>query len=359
MPPARRRSVDTGDQTRPADRNPVLTDRAAEPSGATAAGRRLTAITFAGGLGLGAYHAGVFEALTSLGSPVDWVTGSSAGAITASLVAGSPREDRLDHLRSYWRGPSSTAGVPNSSRHTFAWLSSINTRVLGHAGYFRPRLPLPGSHFGGLYDLGPTRERLQRLIDFGRLNGGDPRITICATDVESGDAVLFDSSSERIEMDHILASCGFLPEFAPVQIAGRWLGDGGFSLNAPFDPILETAGPLRLYVVDLFPRDGKVPDGLEAAAERKSDLTFGNQTFQRLGYALEARQLRAALQDLAYEDEIYLLSYRPGREEAGPEKSFDLSETAMAQRWRAGFLDMQHAAKLAPVRNGICSVRRP
>ncbi|MGX1167064.1 hypothetical protein AB7M16_003330 [Bradyrhizobium sp. USDA 372] len=134
-----------------------------------------------------------------------------------------------------------------------------------------------------------------------------------------------------------------------MRIAGRSLGDGGFSLNAPFDPILETPDALRLYVFDLFARDGKVPDGLEAAAERKSDLTFGNQTFQRLGPALEARQLRAELQGLARDDQVYLLSYRPGREEAGPEKSFDLSEAAMAQRWQAGVLDMQHAAGLAPV----------
>ncbi|MEY9183771.1 NTE family protein [Bradyrhizobium sp. USDA 326] len=319
----------------------------------------LTAVVFSGGLGLGAYHAGVFEALSSLRSPIDWITGSSAGAITAALIAGSPSADRLRNLRSYWHGADRAPAIPDTGRHLFAWLSSINTRLLGHTGFFHPRLPIPASHFGGLYDLGPTRERLQQLIDFGRLNSGDPRITICATDLESGDAVLFDSSSERIEMDHILASCGFLPEFAPVQIAGRWLGDGGFSLNAPFDPILETARPLRLYVIELFPRDGKVPDGLESAAERKSDLTFGNQTFQRLGYALEARQLRAELQDLDYDDEIYLLSYRPGREEAGPEKSFDLSETAMAQRWRAGFLDMQYSASLAPIPNGICSVRRP
>lgn len=335
-----------------------MPDRGAEPAGAMAAELPLTAIVFSGGLGLGAYHAGVFEALSSLRSPIDWVTGSSAGAITAALIAGSPSADRLGNLRGFWHRPDRVPAIPYASRHLFAWLSSINTRLLGHAGFFHPRIPIPASHFGGLYDLGPTRERLQQMIDVGRLNGGDPRITVCATDLESGDAVLFDSSSERIDMDHILASCGFLPEFAPVQIAGRWLGDGGFSLNAPFDPVLETAGPLRLYVIDLFPRDGKVPDGLEAAAERKSDLTFGNQTFQRLGYALEAPQLRAELQDLDYDDEVYLLSYRPGREEAGPEKSFDLSETAMAQRWRAGFLDMQYAASLGRIPNGICSVRR-
>jgi NTE family protein len=224
-------------------------------------------------------------------------------------------------------------------------------------GFFHPRLPIPAPHFGGLYDLGPTRERLMCLIDFERLNSGDPRITICATDLESGDSVLFDSASARIEIDHILASCGFLPEFAPVEISGRWLGDGGFSLNAPFDPVLETQDPLRLYIVDLFARDGNVPDDLEAAAERKSDLTFGNQTYQRLRPAMETRKLRAELQGQDREDLVYLLSYRPGPEEAGPEKSFDLSATTMAQRWQAGLLDMEHAAAMAPIRNGICSVR--
>lgn len=335
-----------------------MTDRAAEPSGAKTAERQLTAVVFSGGLGLGAYHGGMFEALTSLSPQIDWVAGSSSGAITAALIAGSPSADRIRTLSNYWHGPGGRAGPPSARRHLSAWLSSINTRLLGHAGFFHPRLPLPAPHFGGLYDLGPTRERLRQLVDFDRLNDGDPRITICATDLESGDAVLFDSSSERIEMDHILASCGFLPEFAPVQIAGRWLGDGGFSLNAPFEPILESPSPLRLYVIDLFARDGKIPDGIEAAAERKSDLTYGNQTFQRLGHALEARQLRAELQGLVCDDLVYLLSYRPGREEAGPEKSFDLSEAAMAQRWRAGLLDMQYAASVAPIRNGICTVRR-
>jgi NTE family protein len=318
----------------------------------------LTAIVFAGGLGLGAYHGGAFEAFTKLSLPLDWVTGSSAGAITAALIAGSAGADRLQNLRSYWHAATEPSQAPDASRHPFAWLNAINTRLFGHAGFFHPRLPMPASHFGGLYDLGPTRGRLTRLIDFARLNSGDPRITICATDLESGDPVLFDSASAPIEMDHILASCGFLPEFAPVQIAGRWMGDGGFSLNAPFDPILETPGSMRLYVIDLFARDGKVPDGLEAAAERKSDLTFGNQTFQRLRIALEARRLRAELQQLEREDLVCLLSYRPGPEEAGPEKSFDLSATAMAQRWQAGLLDMQHAATIAPGRDAICSIRR-
>jgi NTE family protein len=200
---------------------------------------------------------------------------------------------------------------------------------------------------------------LRHLIDFGRLNTGDIRLTIAATDLETGDAVLFDSENGKIEMDHILASCGFIPEFAPVLINQRWLGDGDFSLNAPFDPILEVPSPLRLYVIDLFARDSAVPNGLEAAAERKNDLLFGNQTYYRLRHALNTRQLRGQLEGIVRDDLIYLISYRPGSEEAGPEKSFDLSRAAMNQRWRAGFLDMQRAASTDKRPDGIHVVRRP
>src|SRR5215218_8527414 len=99
-----------------------------------AAEQTLTAVVFAGGLGLGAYHGGVFEALTSVSPHIGWVAGSSAGAITAALIAGCPIADRLQNLRSYWHAPAAPAATTNPSRHLSAWLSSINTRLLGHTG---------------------------------------------------------------------------------------------------------------------------------------------------------------------------------------------------------------------------------
>jgi NTE family protein len=59
------------------------------------------------------------------------------------------------------------------------------------------------------------KERLARLVDFGHLNSGETRTCIVATDIETGEPVIFDSRKQPIEMDHLLASCGFLPEFAP------------------------------------------------------------------------------------------------------------------------------------------------
>jgi NTE family protein len=309
------------------------------------------AMAFSGGLGLAAYHAGAYEAFAAQSKPLHWVTGSSAGAVTAALIAGSAKGDRIARLKSFWRWPPVRRSETTPwQQHLYGWMAAIETRLAGSAGFFRPRLPaLDPFRFRSFYDLGPMRDRLATLIDFGRLNAGEPRVSVVATDLESGAPVVFDSHQTRLEMDHLLASCGFLPEFAPVEVAGRLLGDGGLSLNVPFDPILETEteDPLLLYVVDLYARDGEKPLSLEAAAERKNDLLLANQTHIRLTYLARERARRREEAGKA-QDRIVLLSYRPGLEEPGPEKSFEFSASAFARRWNAGRRDMEYGQTLAP-----------
>src|SRR3954454_123535 len=288
----------------------------------------VVAMVFAGGLGLAAYHAGAWQAFSEIRMPLHWVAGSSAGAVTAALIAGNRSEQRLERLRAFWNFPPVEDVRPSPWRHVYGWMGAIGTRLTGSRGHFHPRIP-PGTPLGfrSFYDLTPMKQRITSLVDFGHLNSGETRISVATTDIESGDPVIFDSRDTRIEMDHLLASCGFLPEFAPLEIAGRLLGDGGLSLNAPFDSILASSidRDLLLYVLDLYARDGERPNSLEAAAERKNDLLFGNQTFIRLGYCAELRRLRRQLAGKADNvgERIVLLSYRPGMEEAGPEKSFE------------------------------------
>jgi NTE family protein len=108
-------------------------------------------------------------------------------------------------------------------------------------------------------------------------------------------------------------------------------------------------GDLLLYVLDLYARDGNRPTSLEAAVERKNDLLFGNQTVLRLRYCAELRKARTELEggtQSGPRDKNVLLGYRPGAEEPGPEKSFELSSAALAQRWNVGMLDMEYAIGL-------------
>src|SRR5689334_24013330 len=60
------------------------------------------ALLLQGGGALGAYQAGVYEALAEADLHPDWVAGISIGAINAALIAGNPPEKRVERLRAFW-----------------------------------------------------------------------------------------------------------------------------------------------------------------------------------------------------------------------------------------------------------------
>ncbi len=302
------------------------------------------ALVLAGGIGLGAYQAGAYEALHREGRlSLKWLAGSSVGAVNAALIAGNRAGDRIDTLRRFWSEGDlwsrlSPAGEWSGElRHLQNWFSAVRTRLFGAPGHFRPRLSLnPVKRFESLYDLTPMRTRLEKLVDFGRLNDGSMRVSIAATDIETGELVVFDTGAgAHIDVDHLLASCGYLPEFAPMEIDGRLLGDGGLYANAPVEIVVDewTQGPI--LVLDLFARDGSRPTSLEAALERRNDLIFGNQTVRFLNAYCGAERPGVA--------PILYFSYRASGNEAGPEKTFDMSRATITDRWRAGMLDMADA----------------
>jgi NTE family protein len=60
------------------------------------------ALLLQGGGALGAYQAGVYEALAQSGVHPDWVAGISIGAINSAIIAGNPPERRVEKLREFW-----------------------------------------------------------------------------------------------------------------------------------------------------------------------------------------------------------------------------------------------------------------
>ena len=54
------------------------------------------ALVLQGGGALGAYQAGVYQALHEAGMEPDWVCGVSIGAINSAIIAGNPPERRLE-----------------------------------------------------------------------------------------------------------------------------------------------------------------------------------------------------------------------------------------------------------------------
>jgi NTE family protein len=78
---------------------------------------------FQGGGALGAYQAGVYEALHEANIEPDWVTGVSIGAVNAAIIAGNPREARLEKLRAFWH---------KTPLMHHAWLQMPDSGILVH-----------------------------------------------------------------------------------------------------------------------------------------------------------------------------------------------------------------------------------
>ena len=94
-------------------------------------------------------------------------------------------------------------------------MSVARTRTFGQIGLFAPRAGpefLTGRALG-LYGLAPLARKLQRFVDFKRLNSGEMRVSVIAPDLDTGESVVFDTrAGDVIATEHILASCGFVPE---------------------------------------------------------------------------------------------------------------------------------------------------
>jgi NTE family protein len=61
------------------------------------------ALVLQGGGALGAYQAGVYEALAEANINPDWVAGVSIGAINSAIIAGNEPAERVPKLRTFWQ----------------------------------------------------------------------------------------------------------------------------------------------------------------------------------------------------------------------------------------------------------------
>ena len=332
-----------------------------------------------GGGALGAYQAGVFEALAAMDYTPGWVAGISIGAINAALIAGNPPERRVERLREFWQGVSSFPFAPSlpplangvdCARDAVNETSATIAMLFGVAGFFSPRVPAapfqpPGTPGAiSYYDTAPLRESLERLIDFDLLNSGTVRLSVGAVSVTRGNFCYFDTAEQRLDARHIMASGALPPGFPPIEIDGEYYWDGGLVSNTPLQYVLDEPGhrPRLVFQVDLFAARGEMPANLAEASEREKDIRYSsrtrlNTTFelrrqatvqaaQRLLARLPARlrddpdaRLLAAIPCEAAVDVVHLI-YRSKHYES-QSKDYEFSRASMLEHWAAGLADTQ------------------
>lgn len=331
------------------------------------------ALVFQGGGALGAYQAGVYEALSLAGAEPNWVSGVSIGAINSAIIAGNTPENRVPRLREFWNtvsGRKIWAYTPDGDHYRAMrnQMSAFATLNLGQPGFFKPRFPNPWLVARGaegatsFYDTSPLRETLLRLVDFDLINNGHKRFSVGAVNVRTGNFVYFDNTTHRIGPEHVMASGALPPAFPAVRIDGEYYWDGGVVSNTPLQWLLDQPDhPSALvFQVDLFSARGEMPRDMFDVVERQKDIGYSSRTRSVTDFFRRVQQMRSKLEDtlqripeqLRTEEDNELLSQY---ERSGPvnichliyqEKSYErdfkdyeFSGTSMRDHWQSGYED--------------------
>ena len=335
-----------------------------------------------GGGALGAYQAGVFEALHQAGVEPDWVIGTSIGAINAALIAGNAPEQRLQALQAFWRGveqrqPAAGAlaalGLANL-------MPNLATMARGIPGFFQPNPQVwrgvhaeLGVEQAAYYSTEPLRDTLQALVDFDRIASGAMRLTVGAVNANTGAMRYFDSRHQRLDVAHVMASGALPPAFPAVRIDGEPYWDGGIYSNTPIEAVLDDK-PRRdslIFTVNVWHQSGPEPGSISQVMSRQKDIQFASRAdshierqkqIHRLRHVIQqlAGELPAALKDDAHIRELaswgcrttmhvaHLVAPRlPGEDSS---KDIDFTPAGIRARHEAGVADTRDLLQRAPWR---------
>ncbi|MDR3531627.1 MAG: patatin-like phospholipase family protein [Rhodopila sp.] len=337
------------------------------------------ALVLQGGGALGAYQAGIYQALYEAGLQPDTVAGVSIGGINAAIIAGNPPERRVEQLRTFWEGITArpvslfTPDGDFARKATNAW-SSLLTTLLGQPGFFTPNKISPWLSPRGtktataFYDTTALRETLLRLVDFDLLNRGTVRYAAGAVNVLNGNFAYFDNTRTTILPEHVMASGALPPALPMVQVGTDYYWDGGLVSNTPLQHVLDNAACLHMLVfqVDLFSARGPLPRDMYDVLARQKDIQYSSRTRFVTDYFRakhdrdlllktllakipddqlndDERKLKALLANMP-EATILELIYQQAAYETQA-KDYEFSAASMSEHWNSGYLDMQRTLR--------------
>ncbi|MEO8407828.1 MAG: patatin-like phospholipase family protein [Oxalobacteraceae bacterium] len=359
--------------------NKLATNTTHPGSGATLPGQ--VVLVLQGGGALGAYQAGVYEALHEAGIEPDWVIGTSIGAINGALIAGNPPQQRLERLRAFWNSVEQNAGA-NVPGFWFPALGNavVNLTTLA-AGIPSFCTPNPAALFGphalvgiehaAYYTTAPLRHTLADLVDLDYINGRHTRISLGAVKICNGEMRYFDSSKETIALEHIMASGALPPAFPAIRVNDDFYWDGGLYSNTPIEAVLEDH-PRRdslIFAVDVWNPEGPEPESLWQVAAREKNIQYASRANSHIARQKQIHHLRHVI--------LELVKAMPEKLRDSPEveelaswgckttmhiarlvasgiasedqmKDIDFTPARIQARWQAGYADTQRMLDLAP-----------
>jgi NTE family protein len=236
-------------------------------------------LVLSGGGAKGIAHISVIRALEENGIPIDYITGTSMGAIVGGLYAsGYNPDDMIDILKSedfrYW----STGQIPKryyyfyKERYPNSAMFNFQFSRRDSITRFRPPVSLipPHSMDLGLLELfsragGKAGQNFDSLFVPFRC---------VASDIFKGEAVVF---SQGELPSAIRASMTYPFYFQPIEIDDVLYFDGGIYNNFPFDVMIKDFNPDIIIGVKVS--GGKEPPGEDNLVQQIENMVLGHTNY--------------------------------------------------------------------------------
>jgi NTE family protein len=265
----------------PAGEDPAAPEETRAEAPPAPAPRPRIGLVLGGGGAKGAAHVGVIRVLDELRIPIDCVVGTSMGALVGGTYASGMSAEEIEAaVRAIsWSGAIAFEGkrekVP--MRRKLAGVTYSNSLEFGLKN---GRITAPA----GFINTQNIEQTIQALVSRSRGVTDFDRLPIqfraIATDMQSGEMVVLANGDLAQAMRASMSVPGV---FAPVNIDGRILGDGGLSRNLPVDIARETCADVVIAVA--------VPNPVPTPEELQSPITMMSRTLDVLIGANEKAQL--------------------------------------------------------------------
>lgn len=209
-------------------------------------------LVLSGGGAKGLAHIGVLRVLEEMRIPIDYVGGTSMGAIIGGFYASGLAPDEIDAIMKSLDWWNTMKDLPPRREQVYRRKIESERYFLNlEMGLKNWSIMLPRSAVAGQklnYILAINTLATAIITNFDQL----PLPFRCvATDIQSGEAVILDHGSLAEAMRASMAVPGL---FTPVTIAGRLLVDGGLENNIPVD-IVRAMGADTIIAVDVGAAD--------------------------------------------------------------------------------------------------------
>jgi NTE family protein len=218
--------------------SPVLADQDA--------GRLKIGLALSGGGARGGAHVGILKALEELDVEIDYIAGTSMGAIIGGLYASGYSAEEIEHILidTDWKKamtdkPARKDRTMRKKELEYEFL--IPYRIGFNKGKFQmPLGAIEGQHLDQLF-----HKMLLPVVGIKQFDRLPIPFRAVATDLVTGEAIVLSGGSLP---NALRASMSVPGIFAPVRIDGHLLVDGGMSNNLPVNVVREMGADIVIAV---------------------------------------------------------------------------------------------------------------